>query len=283
MPFLDRLDLAAVSGMNDQAVHSSLSRLQAQGLAACLRHGSPLTDSTRRWHVTAEGLRRLAVDAETSMERLLRTRPVSAHWQRLLLARLDAVAVIYRLASSAGRPYQFRWYRSAAAGRRHDAAWRKDLGRHPAGSDHRPYRLLRPGAVARESSRVFAPRPAGPDARRGAPAPGPEAAVPLPRPGVPGDGARGSLRRFRRRGVADHIHRRRPVPERGPGPYPLRWTSAGGAAADQEDAAYRSDRAGRARGSSRATAFHRPQTRREAGCSTISPTGPGSRLPTLAD
>ena len=42
------------------------------------------------------------------------TRPVSAHWQRLLLARLDAVAVIYRLASSAGRPYQFRWYRSAA-------------------------------------------------------------------------------------------------------------------------------------------------------------------------
>ena len=114
MPFLDRLELAAVSGMNDQAVHSSLSRLQAQGLANCLRHGSPLTDSTRRWHVTAEGLRRYAVDDGTSMERLLRTRPVSGHWQRLLLARLDAVAVIYRLASAVGRPYQFRWYRSAA-------------------------------------------------------------------------------------------------------------------------------------------------------------------------
>ena len=113
-PFLDRLELAAVSGMNDQAVHGSLSRLQAQGLANCVRHGSPLTDSSRRWHVTAEGLRRLAVDAGTSMERLLRTHPVSAHWQRLLLARLDAVAVIYRLASLAGRPHQFRWYRSAA-------------------------------------------------------------------------------------------------------------------------------------------------------------------------
>ena len=114
MPFLDQLELAAVSGMNDQAVHSSLSRLQAQGLAACVQHGTPLIRSTRRWHVTAEGLRRLAVDAGTSMERLLRTRPISAHWQRLLLARLDAVAVIYRLASSAGRPHQFRWYRSAA-------------------------------------------------------------------------------------------------------------------------------------------------------------------------
>ena len=114
MPFLDRLDLAAVSGMNDQAVHSSLSRLQAQGLAACLRHGSPLTDSTRRWYVTAYSLSRLAGEGGSSMERLLSTRPLSAHWQRLLLARLDAVAVIYRLASSAGRPYQFRWYRSAA-------------------------------------------------------------------------------------------------------------------------------------------------------------------------
>ena len=48
------------------------------------------------------------------MERLLSTRPLSDHWQRLLLARLDAVAVIYRLASAVGRPYQFRWYRSAA-------------------------------------------------------------------------------------------------------------------------------------------------------------------------
>ena len=114
MPFLDRLELAALSGMNDQAVHSSLTRLQAQGLAACVQHGTPLIRSTRRWHVTAEGLRRWAVDAETRMERLLRTHPVSAHWQRLLLARLDAVAVIYRLASSAGRPHQFRWYRSAA-------------------------------------------------------------------------------------------------------------------------------------------------------------------------
>ena len=114
MPFLDRLELAAVSGVNDQAVHSSLTRLQAKGLAACLRHGSPLTDYTRRWHVTAEGLRRLAVDAETSLERLLSTHPVSAHWQRLLLSRLDAVAVIYRLVSSVGRPHQFRWYRSAA-------------------------------------------------------------------------------------------------------------------------------------------------------------------------
>ena len=59
-------------------------------------------------------MRRLTLENGTSPDQLLRTHPVSAHWQRLLLARLDAVAVIYRLASSAGRPYQFRWYRSAA-------------------------------------------------------------------------------------------------------------------------------------------------------------------------
>ena len=56
------------------------------------------------------------MEAGTSVDRLLRTRPVSARWQRLLLARLDAVAVIYRLASAvagvAGPPV-FRWYRSA--------------------------------------------------------------------------------------------------------------------------------------------------------------------------
>ncbi len=62
------------------------------------------------------------------VDRLLRTRPVSARWQRLLLARLDGVAVIYRLASAvagvAGPP-GFRWYRGAAL----DAAMTLTVGR----------------------------------------------------------------------------------------------------------------------------------------------------------
>ena len=114
MPFLDRLELAAVAGMSEGTAHNALSHLHGNGLVGYVRHAAPLTASTRRWRVTADGLRRLADEQGTSLRRLLRTHPVSAHWQRLLLARLDAVAVIYRLASAVGVPHRFRWYRSAA-------------------------------------------------------------------------------------------------------------------------------------------------------------------------
>ncbi len=114
MPFLDRLELAAVAGVSEGTAHNALSRLQSDGLVDCIRHAALLTASTRRWRVTADGLHRLADQTGTRLRRLLRTYPVSAHWQRLLLARLDAVAVIYRLASTLGVPHRFRWYRSAA-------------------------------------------------------------------------------------------------------------------------------------------------------------------------
>ena len=114
MPFLDRLELAVVAGVSEGTAHNALSRLQSDGLVDCIRHAALLTASTCRWRVTADGLHRLADQTGTSLRRLLRTYPVSAHWQRLLLARLDAVAVIYRLASTLGVPHRFRWYRSAA-------------------------------------------------------------------------------------------------------------------------------------------------------------------------
>ena len=116
MPFLDRLELAVITGMSEGTAHYVLGRLRGAGLADSIRHAAPLTPSSRRWRLTAGGLGRLAMEEGTSVDRLLRTRPVSARWQRLLLARLDAVAVIYRLASAlagvAGPPV-FRWYRSA--------------------------------------------------------------------------------------------------------------------------------------------------------------------------
>ena len=114
MPFLDRLELAAVAGVSEGTAHNALSRLQDDGLVDCIRHAAPLTASARRWRVTAEGLNRLASEQGTSLRRLLRTHPVTAHWQRLLLVRLDAVGVIYRLASALGVAHRFRWYRSAA-------------------------------------------------------------------------------------------------------------------------------------------------------------------------
>ena len=108
MPFLDRLDLAAVTGMSEGTAHNALARLRREGLVDFIRHAAPLTPTTRRWRPTADGVRRLATEDGTGLDRLLRTRPVSARFQRLLLARLDAVAVIYRLASAVagagGRP-----------------------------------------------------------------------------------------------------------------------------------------------------------------------------------
>ena len=116
MPFLDYLELAAVSGIAESTARHVPGRLYRKGLANHLRHASPLTATTRRWFATTEGLRFLASENGTGIERLLRTHPVSAHWRRILLARLDAVAVVYRLASAvadAVGPPRFRWYRAA--------------------------------------------------------------------------------------------------------------------------------------------------------------------------
>ena len=116
MPFLDRLELAAVTNTSEGTAHNALGRLRRERLTGFIRHAAPLTPTTRRWHLTADGVRRLASEDRTSVERLLRTHPVSAHWQRLLLARLDAVAVIYRLVSAVAGvegPPTFRWCRSA--------------------------------------------------------------------------------------------------------------------------------------------------------------------------
>ena len=114
MPLLDRLELAASGGMSEGAAYAALRRLEGEGLAATLRHGGTLTASTRRWLLTADGLRRLMRDEGLAERELLRAYPASARWRRVLLERLDAVAVVYRLASAlsgAGGIERFRWYR----------------------------------------------------------------------------------------------------------------------------------------------------------------------------
>ena len=116
MPFLDYLELAAVSDMAESTARHVLGQLRRKGLAGSIRHASTLTDPTGRWYVTTQGLQLLASQDGTGIDRLLRTHPVSAHWRRILLARLDAVAVVYRLAlavADAVGPPRFRWYRAA--------------------------------------------------------------------------------------------------------------------------------------------------------------------------
>ena len=115
MPLLDRLEAVAVSGWSRGAVYRSFEALESKGLAASVPHASELTAATRRYCLTDDGLRRLAREEGTRVDGLLRTRPVSNQWRRLLLERLDAVGVVYRVASAIStlaHPIRFRWYRA---------------------------------------------------------------------------------------------------------------------------------------------------------------------------
>ena len=115
MPFLDRLEMVAVSGWSRGAVYEAVERMETAGLAASIPHATDLVPPARRFHLTAAGIGRLARDDGVNVDGLLRSRPVSAEWRRIMLERLDAVAVIYRLASSisnAAHPIRFRGYRA---------------------------------------------------------------------------------------------------------------------------------------------------------------------------
>ncbi len=117
MPFLDRLEAAALSGWSRGAVYAACAALEAAGLVAPLphAHASELLASTQRYQLTTAGLRRLAAEEGAGLGELLRSRPLTAHWRRLLLERLEGVASIYRLAAAitdAAWPLRFRWYRA---------------------------------------------------------------------------------------------------------------------------------------------------------------------------
>ncbi len=117
-PFADRLDLAALSGWSRGAVYAGIDRLKEWGMADAIPHAAPLLPPTRRYYVTVHGLERLAELENLSPYGLLNSHPVSSRCQRLLLERLDALGVIYRLAaaiSNAEFPIGFRWYRASPA------------------------------------------------------------------------------------------------------------------------------------------------------------------------
>ena len=115
MPLLDRLEMAALCGRSRGAVYDAAAKLEARGMVEAVPHASPLIPPTRRYRLTASGVRRLAETQGVAVERLLRDHPLAARGQRALLERLDGVAVIYRLAvavSDLRHPVRFRWYRA---------------------------------------------------------------------------------------------------------------------------------------------------------------------------
>ena len=115
MPFLDRLELAALTGWSRGAVYDAVARLEARGTVEAVSHATPLVPPTHRYALTAAGVVRLAELDAVPLEGPLFLLPVSKQWRRGLLERLDAVAVIYRLACAVGQvfhPLVFRWYRA---------------------------------------------------------------------------------------------------------------------------------------------------------------------------
>ena len=116
MPLMDRLEMVAITGWSRGAVYEAVQRLEEAGLVAPVLHATDLIPQTGRYHLTAAGIELLAEGEGIGVGELLRARPVSAQWQRLLLARLDGVATIYRLASAMSNVssgLRVRWYRAA--------------------------------------------------------------------------------------------------------------------------------------------------------------------------
>ena len=114
-PFADRLELAAISGASRSAVYEAVGGLEDAGLVAHVPHAADLIPPTRRYHLTARGLGALAESEGSTPDDLLRSRPVSVQWLRILMDRLDALAVVYRLAStvaSVAHPVGLRLYRA---------------------------------------------------------------------------------------------------------------------------------------------------------------------------
>ena len=160
MPFLDRLELAALAGRSRGGVYQAVARLEEAGLIDSVPHGTPLLAPTRRYYLTQRGLKALALAEVRPVGSLLREYPLSLRWRRTLLERLDAAAIIYRLASALAaldHPVGFQWKRGlpqdavvSLPDRRVLAIVRQGLTSERAAFAKRLWRLAqgpRPGAV----------------------------------------------------------------------------------------------------------------------------------------
>ncbi len=115
LPLLDRLELAALSGWSRSAAYRAVKALEGKRLVQPVAHASELIAPTRRFTLTAAGLRHLAESEGINAERLLHERPVSEQARRLFLGRIDALAVLYRLCCAVSDlefPIQARCYRA---------------------------------------------------------------------------------------------------------------------------------------------------------------------------
>lgn len=114
-PLATVAELAALSGWHQASLARRLKELRSQGLVEAVRLSTPGVPTVHRHFLTAAGIRALDDQKGGAAQHLLRTRPVSRQWLRLLLSRADTLAPVYKVASwlaeTAG-VRAFRWYRS---------------------------------------------------------------------------------------------------------------------------------------------------------------------------
>ena len=114
MPFLSYRELETLAEWSDTAVYDALSTLERGRLVAGVNVSAPGASTTRRWFLAPSGVEAAAAITGVGLQNTLRTRPVSAHWVRLLAERMDAVTPVYRLVSELAGVTGirgFRWYR----------------------------------------------------------------------------------------------------------------------------------------------------------------------------
>ena len=101
MPFIDSAELAGILGEPHATVHRALTGLLADGIVGRVSHGTAQLPSSRRYFLTTQGIREAAeLLGFATPSDFVRAYPVSGQWLTLLIRRMDAVAAVYRLASS---------------------------------------------------------------------------------------------------------------------------------------------------------------------------------------
>ena len=101
IPFIDSVELALILGEPHSTIHRVLTDLLADGIAGRASHGTVHLPSSRRYYLTASGVREAAdfLDFDTPSD-FVRAYPMTREWLTLLIRRMDAVASIYRLAAT---------------------------------------------------------------------------------------------------------------------------------------------------------------------------------------
>ena len=101
MPFVDSTELALILGEPHATIQRRLNSLLDGGIAGRVQHGTAHLPSSGRYFLTTQGIREAAgiLGFDTPSD-FVRAYPMSREWLALLIRRMDAVASVYRLASS---------------------------------------------------------------------------------------------------------------------------------------------------------------------------------------